>query len=167
MIMKKLVIYRHAKSSWAEPFLDDHRRPLAERGLRDAPRMAQRLKKKNIQPDYMLSSDAERAKTTALITAENLEYSPNKINFTSELYHASSSHILKTIRHIPNSKNIAFVFGHNPGLNDLVERLGGEIDNLPTCGQFGFIFETDSWEEISPSNARVWFFDFPKNQIGN
>ncbi|WP_186758403.1 SixA phosphatase family protein [Echinicola salinicaeni] len=165
--MKKLVIYRHAKSSWAEPFLEDHKRPLAERGLRDAPRMAQRLKRKNIKPDYILSSDAERAKTTALITAENMDYAQGDVNLTNKLYLASSNHILKTIRHIPDSKKTAFIFGHNPGLNDLIENLGGEIDNLPTCGQFGFIFETDSWEKIGPSNAKVWFFDFPKNQTGN
>ena len=48
--MKKLVIIRHAKSSWDDPFLNDHDRPLAERGLKDAPKMAKRLKKEKIHP---------------------------------------------------------------------------------------------------------------------
>jgi len=164
MPMKKLVIYRHAKSSWDKPFLEDHKRPLADRGLRDAPRMAERLKSNGISPDFILSSDAERAKSTALITAEHLDFPKNKISFTNQLYHASSSQILKTIRNIPNNKDIAFVFGHNPGLNDVIEDLGGNIENLPTCGQFGFTFDVDEWEKISPQNANIWFYDYPKRK---
>ncbi|MBD8491216.1 histidine phosphatase family protein [Echinicola sp. CAU 1574] len=162
--MKKLVIYRHAKSSWDTPYLDDHARPLAERGLRDAPRMAQRLKKKKIFPDYMLSSDAERAKSTALITAENLHFPKEKIMLNRQLYHASSYSILQCLHQIPNTNNVAFIFGHNPGFNELIEDLGGTIDNLPTCGQFGFTFNTEHWKNISPANASFWFVDYPKKE---
>ncbi|GAB3648953.1 hypothetical protein GCM10028791_13630 [Echinicola sediminis] len=165
--MKKLIFYRHAKSSWDNPFLDDHKRPLAERGLRDAPRMAERLKKKNISPDHMLSSDAERAKATALITADHLGFPKAKVAYTNQLYHASSNQILKTVRNLPNSKDIAFVFGHNPGLNDIIDDLGGDIENLPTCGQFGFTFDVDDWDKIAADNAKVWFYDFPKNKANN
>ncbi|QDH81424.1 histidine phosphatase family protein [Echinicola soli] len=160
--MKSLIIYRHAKSSWDDPYMNDHQRPLAIRGLRDAPRMAQRLKKRGISPDYFISSDAERAKVTAYITAENLHFPKNNVELTAVLYHASASSILKTVQNIPNDKHAALVFGHNPGFNELIETLGGEIDNLPTCGQFGFIFEVDDWEAIGPENATVWFVDYPK-----
>ncbi|MDN3670004.1 histidine phosphatase family protein [Echinicola jeungdonensis] len=162
--MKNLIICRHAKSSWDDPFLDDHKRPLAKRGIRDAPRMAQRLKDRNIIPDLMVSSGAERAKATALAAAEILQYPEEKISFTDELYHASSGSILRTIRHSPVDVNTLFIFGHNPGLNDLIEDLGGNIDNLPTCGQFGFQFETNTWNEVGRFNAKAWFFDFPKNK---
>jgi phosphohistidine phosphatase len=162
--MKKLIIIRHAKSSWDDPFLNDHERPLSERGYRDAPQMAQRLKKKEIYPDAMLSSDAERAKTTALITAENLHFPKEKILFTNQLYHASASSIFEEIRKTKNDIKTLFVFGHNPGFNDLIDKLGGEIDNLPTSGQFGFKFDVDAWDEISPKKAKVWFFDYPKNK---
>ncbi|AWW29791.1 histidine phosphatase family protein [Echinicola strongylocentroti] len=162
--MKNLIIYRHAKSSWEDPYLDDHLRPLAERGLRDAPRMAQRLKKGGISPDHFLSSDAERAKATAYITAENLHFPKNEIVLAPVLYHASANTILKTIQNIPNHKHTALVFGHNPGFNELIWKLGGQIDNLPTCGQFGFIFDADNWKEIGQKNAKVWFVDYPKKQ---
>ena len=161
--MRNLLIYRHAKSLWDNPFLSDHARPLAERGLRDAPQMAQRLKRKKIFPDLILSSDAERAKATALITAENLHFPRERIEFTPKLYHASASTILSLIQQTQDDINTLFVFGHNPGLNDLVELLGGIIDNLPTCGQFGFNFETGHWTNISQHNAKGWFFDYPKN----
>jgi phosphohistidine phosphatase len=160
--MKKLVIIRHAKSDWGDPYLDDHSRPLAERGLRDAPKMAQRLKKRGIYPDEMLSSDAERAKATALITAENLKFAKEDIRFTPALYHASAHSIFAEIKKAKDPVNILFVFGHNPGLNGLISLLGGKIDNLPTSGQFGFTFDTDSWKDVSAKNAEVWFFDYPK-----
>ena len=160
--MKKLVIIRHAKSAWDDPFLSDHARPLAERGFRDAPRMAQRLKKKEIFPDAMLSSDAERAKSTALITAENLHFPKEKIQLTDKLYHASAHGILNEIKKTKKDINTLFIFGHNPGFNELISHLGGAIDNLPTSGQFGFQLEIDDWAEISPKKAKVWFFDYPK-----
>jgi phosphohistidine phosphatase len=52
--------------------------------------------------------------------------------------------------------------GHNPCLNDLIWKFGGEIDNLPTAGQFGFKFNVKGWEEINAKNAKFWFFDYPK-----
>ncbi|RZS96604.1 SixA phosphatase family protein [Cecembia calidifontis] len=162
--MKKLVLIRHAKSSWDDPFLNDHERPLAERGLRDAPRMAQRLKKKEIFPDAIISSDAARAKSTALIFAENLHFPKEKIKFTETLYMASASNILNEIKKSKKDIKTLFVFGHNPGFNDLIDKLGGDIDNLPTTGEFGFKFDVDDWEEISKKNAKVWFFDYPKRK---
>lgn len=164
--MKKLLLYRHAKSSWDDPLLHDHQRPLAHRGLRDAPFMAQKLKKKGISPDFILSSDAARAKATALITAENLHFPKGKIEFTPGLYHASARSILSLIRDTDNKHGVLFLFGHNPGLNEVIEFLGGEIDNLPTCGQFGFTFNSENWSEVSPENATVWFFDYPKSKAG-
>lgn len=162
--MKKLVLIRHAKSSWDNPFLDDHKRPLAERGLRDAPRMAQRLKRLLIQPDALISSDAERAKNTTLITAEGLHFPKEKIHFTRDLYHASAGEIIRVIRSCSDQIDCLFLFGHNPGFNDLVWEMGFEIDNLPTSGQFGIEFEVDSWSEVSAKNAKKWFFDYPKKR---
>jgi phosphohistidine phosphatase len=163
--MKKILLIRHAKSDWEDPFLNDHERPLSLRGLRDAPLMAQRLVKKNIMPDLIISSDANRAKTTALITAENLYYPKSNIQFTSDLYHASATTLLAEIKNTPADVETLFLIAHNPGLNDLIELLGGEIDNLPTCGQYGFIFEVDSWSSIDRKNAIKWLLDFPKNKV--
>lgn len=160
--MKKLVIVRHAKSSWDDPFLNDHARPLAERGLKDAPKMAQRLKKEKVYPDAILSSDAERAKATALITAEVLDFPKQDIVFKHGLYLASAASLLTEIKKTDDEVKTLFIFGHNPGLNDLISKLGGDIDNLPTSGQFAFKFDVKKWEDISSKNAKVWFFDYPK-----
>lgn len=162
--MKKLIFVRHAKSDWGDPFSPDHKRPLSLRGLRDAPFMAQKLKKKNISLDLILSSDAKRAEATALITAENLHFPKSQIKFSPNLYHASSHTLLLEIKKIQDEHETVFLIGHNPGLNDIIELLGGDLDNLPTCGQFGFTFKSESWSEIRPENAEVWFFDYPKNK---
>lgn len=76
--MKHLYLIRHAKSSWSNPLLDDFERPLNQRGKNDAPLMAKILLEKQIFPDFLLSSPAKRAKTTAEIFAEQL-------NFTSDI----------------------------------------------------------------------------------
>ena len=57
-----------------------------------------------------------------------------------------------------------FIFGHNPGLNELIWLLGGKLDNLPTCGQYGFTFEVPSWNAIDRENATTWFYDYPKKK---
>lgn len=126
--------------------------------------MAQRLKKKAIFPDAIISSDAERAKATALITAENLHFPKEKISWRPDLYHASARTILKEISQTEDQLDLLFLFGHNPGLTELVNLLGEDLDNLPTCGQFGFTFNTDHWADISAENAKMWFYDYPKNK---
>lgn len=162
--MKKIILIRHAKSSWDSPWLNDHDRPLAERGLDDAPKMAKRLKKRGIQPDLILSSTALRAVETAKIIAKELGYSKDKIVLESGLFHASPHSILKYIRMQKDSINSVLVFGHNPGLNDLITFLGGDLENLPTAGQFGFKVKSEHWADLKPETAEVWFFDYPKKK---
>lgn len=160
--MKKIILIRHAKSSWDNPWLNDHDRPLAERGLNDAPKMAKRLKKRGISPDLILSSTALRALDTAKFAAKELDYPKDKIVLESGLFHASPHSILKTIRMQKDSHNTILVFGHNPGLNDLITYLGGDIENLPTAGQFGFKLKSEHWADLKPETAETWFIDFPK-----
>jgi phosphohistidine phosphatase len=127
--------------------------------------MAKRLKEKNIIPDLILSSTAKRAQQTAEITAKSLGLSQSIISFEANLYHASPKEILNQIKMISDqSIETLIVVGHNPGFNDLIEYLGGSIENLPTAGQFGFKLAVQKWHEISPEKAEVWFFDYPKKE---
>ena len=162
--MKKIILIRHGKSAWDRPWLADHDRPLAERGLNDVPKMAKRLKKKGIIPDVILSSSALRTVDTAKITAEILGFPEEDIVFEENLYHASVSTMLKYIHKQKNSKNVLFLIGHNPGLNELIAHLGGKIDNLATSGQFGFQLDSDHWEDVFPKKVKVWFWDYPKRK---
>lgn len=162
--MKKLILIRHAKSAWDDPSLSDHDRPLAERGLQDAPKMAKRLIKRRIQADLLVSSTALRAKETAKFIAEELRYPKDKILLESSLYHASSHSILKYLRAQHDRHDTILIFGHNPGFTDLANYLGAELDNLPTCGQFGVGIKSEHWADLKPETVEEWFVDFPKKK---
>ena len=72
--MKTQLVLRHAKSSWNDPALDDHERPLNKRGRRDAPRMGELVREYGLIPDVVISSDAVRARLTAEAVAEAARY---------------------------------------------------------------------------------------------
>jgi phosphohistidine phosphatase len=163
--MKKIILIRHAKSAWDDPSLSDHERPLAERGQRDAPKMAKRLKDRGIHADLILSSTALRAKETAQITAQELKYPNDQLVLEPSLFHASPHSILKYLRSQKDQYNTILIFGHNPGFTDLATFLGGDIDNLPTAGQFGFKLKSEHWADLKPETVESWFFDYPKKQI--
>ncbi|UJP66879.1 SixA phosphatase family protein [Mongoliitalea daihaiensis] len=160
--MKKLVLVRHAKSSWDNPTLSDHARPLASRGLRDAPLMGKRIKNNSILPDLIISSDAERAKETAFVFGEILKYPKEKIVLTKNLYHAATFEIISVIRSVSSDVEVLFIFGHNPGMNELMWKMGGKLDNLPTTGIFAVNATITDWKDFETSKVEFWFEDYPK-----
>lgn len=162
--MKELILVRHGKSAWDNLLLSDHDRPLAPRGIRDIPVMAHRLMARGISPDYFLSSTALRAKETAFQTAKILKFPAEKIVLTKALYHASPQNILDLIHSIPNEYHTALFFGHNPGFNDLIDKLGEDLHNLPTSGQYGFQADISSWVEFGKKTCSSFFFDYPKKK---
>ena len=83
--MKTLFLIRHAKSSWDDTALPDKDRPLNDRGRRDAPKMGERLAKRDVKPSLILSSPAVRALRTAEIIAKKLDYR-RKIVVNERLY---------------------------------------------------------------------------------
>ena len=94
-IGKEILLVRHAKSSWDDPYLDDHDRPLNERGLRNAPDMGKRLQGLGIRTDAWISSTALRAITTAEILAEQVGFPIDQIQRSKDLYHASATELLR------------------------------------------------------------------------
>lgn len=160
--MKKIILLRHAKSAWDHPWLTDFERPLAERGLRDAPQMAASLKNRGISVDRICSSTAQRAKQTACITAAVLGFPEAKIHWDKSLYHASETHLLTFIQSQPDQIQTLILVGHNPGLTDLINLLGVKLDNLPTSGQLAFSLATTHWRELSRETCSFAWWDSPK-----
>lgn len=163
--MKTLYIIRHAKSSWDNPGQPDFERGLNDRGKRDAPRMGKRLKEKEIHPHVMLSSPAKRAYATAKRIAKVLNYPKKSIKTESQLYHAGEDVLLSSVQSINDKHEIAFLFGHNPGLTEFVNALAETdpgIDNIPTCGIVAFKLAVDSWKQVTWHSAKLAFFDYPK-----
>lgn len=84
--MKTVYLIRHAKSSWKNPELDDYKRPLNSRGKKNAREMGERLARAGINPDFMVSSPAKRARSTARRIARAIGYSKKDIVYNRDLY---------------------------------------------------------------------------------
>jgi phosphohistidine phosphatase len=166
--MKKLYVIRHAKSSWDDVLLSDFDRPLNERGEKDAPRMAKRLKEKSVFPDVVLSSTANRALSTCLVFCSKLDFSKEKIQKEKKLYHASENQIFEILRNIKDlndDEEVVLVFGHNPGLTEFCNSLLNEdIHNVPTCGIVACTLQINSWKEIKTGCGHLDFIDYPKRK---
>jgi phosphohistidine phosphatase len=145
--MRRLLILRHAKSSWDEPHLDDHDRPLNARGKRDAPRIGKLLHRERILPDRIVSSTAVRARRTAETVAEACGYD-GEIAFTQKLYGADSDDCLAVLSEMHDEDGTVMLVGHNPCLEDLVARLAGRAERMPTAALAVFALPVDSWREV-------------------
>ena len=161
----RLTLFRHAKSSWNNPGLADHDRPLSKRGRRDAPVMGARLAARGARPSAILSSTAKRALSTAKRVAEALDYPIEEIRSSRRLYFAGTHQILRFIMEQPAEWPEIIVVGHNPGFTDLANLLLPELrlDNLVTAGCVAMDFPADDWSEISQVRAKLLYWDYPKN----
>ncbi len=163
--MKTLYLMRHAKSSWKDPSLADHQRPLNPRGEKAAPRMGKRLKKKGVELDVIFSSDAKRAMQTAAAMADVLGLPPNDIRPDPKLYNAEPDAIFKAVNQFDDQWENVMVVAHNPRITDLANRFYSEpIANIPTAGMVELRFDAPSWRKIDRNN--LWFatVDFPKRK---
>ena len=159
--MKTLLLLRHAKSDWDDTSLKDFDRPLAKRGKRDAPRIGKELRKRGVECDLIVSSPAARAKATieAVARAAGLNL---PIGFDDSIYGASSAELIKLVRHLPESKSCILLVGHNPGFEDLVARLSGRSERMPTAALACIKFDTARWEDVNDGEGKLEWFITPK-----
>ena len=148
--MKTLLVLRHAKSSWNDPAVEDHERPLNGRGTRDAPRMGQLVHELGLAPDTIISSDAVRARVTAAAVADAFGFA-GEIRLERRLYLATPSDIITVLRSVPVSAATAMIVGHNPGLEQLVERLTAEANELPTAALVQISLPIERWRDLKLS----------------
>ncbi len=162
--MKKLYVTRHAKSDWGHEGLQDIDRPLNQRGYEDAYRMCSSLKKKNHQPELIVSSPATRAISTAFIFARAFSYPEEKVLIIRDIYEATSDVLKEQIKKFSDKYSVIMLFGHNPGLTRLFnEASDSDIDNLPTCGVMLLEFDTDAWKNVFNQPGKSVFSEFPKD----
>jgi len=126
--MHALYLLRHAKSSWADPSLPDHERPLAPRGRRDAKLVAEHLRLVRSEPELVLCSPAARTRETLELLRPALGSST--VSVEEHLYAASSEELLARIRAVPETVASVMLIGHNPGLHRLAIALASAGDDL-------------------------------------
>lgn len=165
--MRTLYLVRHAKSSWGNPGLRDHDRPLNERGLHDAPKMARLLVEQGVQPDLLVSSPAKRALSTALFFAEAFKIEAEEVRREPNIYEAFPQEILRIVSQLPESANTVLLFGHNPTFTEVANRFAEDdfLDNVPTCGIVKITSSAATWKEFYEGNSKLAACFFPKEVL--
>jgi phosphohistidine phosphatase len=165
--MKRLYLLRHAKSSWDEPMLADHDRPLAPRGRRAAKVMAEHLRRRAIAPELVLCSPSRRTRQTLKRLAPVLGKDAD-VQIEPELYAAPARDLLEVLHVVPDEVESVMLIGHNPGIQDLALSLasaGSEVPRLrskfPTAA-LATLELNGTWRELAPGGAELVSFVKPK-----
>ena len=154
--MRRLLLARHAKSSWSDPALRDHDRPLNSRGRGAAPKIAAALRDADLLPDLVYSSTSARTRETWARMEPDLGGNAI-VEFLPELYLASAGGMLAVIQSAPPGVSTLMLLGHNPGTHALAVGLAGQGDRedllemrakFPTGAVAVIDFPCDAWSEI-------------------
>ena len=146
--MKTLLLLRHAKSSWKQPEMNDHDRPLNKRGKKEAPKVGKYLKENDLVPDLILSSTARRAHDTAQTVAEECGFE-GQIDLYQDLYLSDTASYLDILHCLPDDARRVLVVGHNPDLDELLTLLTDVTDHMTTAALAVVNLPISSWQELS------------------
>ena len=169
--MRQLLLLRHAKSTWDDPRLSDHARPLNARGRRAAADMAQAMRELRLSPDIVLVSSARRTLQTleALTPFED----GSLVEPMDDLYLAPYPKLLEMLRGVPQTARSVLLIGHNPGLHELgLALLGPEpvltpsarrlTEAYPTAALAEFVIASP-WHLLEPGGGRLVRFLAPRD----
>lgn len=149
--MRRLLLLRHAKSSWDDPNLSDHARPLNARGRQAADSVRATLHEAGLRPDLVLVSSARRT----LQTLEALgSWAPAPaVEPMDALYLAGPEAILDVLRQVEDRAGCVLLIGHNPGLHEAATRLAGPGSDAPAQRRLADGFPTATLAEFEVGSA--------------
>jgi phosphohistidine phosphatase len=169
--MKTILLLRHAKSDWSDPGLPDFDRPLAKRGLKDAPYMGEVLALFDCVPDKILASPALRARQTTEMVAQACGYKES-IQWEDSFYGGNSEDLMVALQHLPNSMERAMLVGHNPTMEETAATLLSMTVysewneawsiRIPTAGLICLEVDITDWATLEPGDAILRWFLIPK-----
>ena len=150
---RQLVLVRHAKAGEG---VVDRDRPLANRGVAEAPAIGRWLAARRIAPDRVVVSPARRARQTWELAAAELGPTAEPV-FDDRVYRSTAEDLLEVVRETPSEITTLAIVGHNPGIQDLAILLDDErgddagrrdlTTKYRTSGVAVFDV-TDSWAEV-------------------
>jgi phosphohistidine phosphatase len=149
--MKTLLILRNARSRSKDLNLSDHDRPLDELGKDDALNMGKLIKYKDLVPDFIISSTALRAKTTAEIVAKACEYKGD-IVLDNSLYEAKPEDYLAIIETLSDRHSSLLLVGHNPTIEETIQMLTDPSDDkivMPSCALAHLSVPIKIWSDLT------------------
>jgi phosphohistidine phosphatase len=174
MPMLRLMLLRHAKSSWTDPGRDDRDRPLSARGLKAAPAIGAFMRKEKLVPDLVLCSPARRARDTWKLAAEALKAAPKLIVDDTIYDFGNGGRLLDSLRHKGNGAKSVLLVGHNPSLERLARRLIGKADQAtkdriakkyPTGALAVLEFKIADWKAVKDGEGHLVSFTRPKDVL--
>jgi phosphohistidine phosphatase len=133
--------------------------------MQTAPFIGELIAEKGWQPDEILSSPAERAKQTATL-AKQAGHLSAKLNFDEKIYEASHFQLRDVIQGVSDKVERLLLVGHNPGLENLVRFLTGEMHSVPTAALIKITLTVDSWSETEEGRGKLDDFIKPKDEMG-
>lgn len=173
--MRQLLLLRHAKSSWDDPSLPDHARPLNPRGRRAAHAMAEAIAELGLAPDVVLVSSARRTLQTLEALRGLVLESGTLVEPLDSLYLAPWRALLDLVQRVPETARSVMIVGHNPGLHDLALALAGPAglaaggpeaarlaEGYPT-GALAEFAVASPWRQLEPGGGRLLRFLAPRD----
>ena len=159
--MKKLLLLRHAKSSWDDARLADFDRPLNGRGRKAAPLVGDLMRERRLRPDLIISSPAARARETVALVLEASGIK-TELRYDERIYEATAGQLLAVINGVEDDKQEVMLVGHNPGFENLLERLTTESLRVPTAALARVVLDADRWDEAGARGGRLEWLLKPK-----
>lgn len=164
--MKQILLMRHAKSSWEDSGLKDFDRPLANRGLHDAPMMGEFIRKAGVKPGMVISSTAERARQTTELSADTARLGEGKITWNEQLYYGGVNDYIKAIQGASDDSERIMLVGHNPLMETTAGILAGAETKvavrMPTAALVCLQSFAESWNFITPGSCQIKWMMIPK-----
>lgn len=146
--MLTLILMRHAKSSWDDPTVADHDRPLNRRGKEAARRMGAWLVEQGLAIDAVLCSTAVRAQETWRRMAKEFA-TPPPMRSVAELYLCEAPSFAPILATTESSVRSLLVIGHNPGLEDWLAVLVGKHEKFPTAAVAVIDVPIKDWSQLT------------------
>lgn len=162
---RRLTLLRHGQAQPMDSCPEDFERALTRRGTIEAREMASRIVHRNLIPDLILVSPAERAWATASIVAETCELDAKQIQCARELYLATPESTWRLLNRRDAALKHILICGHNPGLSRLASRFGPKPQprDLPTAGMATALWHNAQWATLQPEMAASCELDDPES----
>ena len=170
LLVKTVLLLRHAKSSWDHPTLTDRLRPLSPRGRKAAPRVGSYMARNGLIPNRVLCSPARRAVETWEMVSEQID-DPVEVEVRDDLYHASPGGLLAILQDLPDTEDSVLLVGHNPTFEELALELAGagqaeplmEVGRKYPTGALAIIeFSVDNWSHVREGTGYLRAFIRPR-----
>jgi phosphohistidine phosphatase len=163
--VRRIYLLRHAKSSWDDPELEDHDRPLSRRGERAAALVAAHLRERGELPSLVLCSSSLRTRQTLAYLLVDALDGELEIRIEPGLYAAGAGSLLARVQAVPDIAPSVLVIAHNPGLQELALALAGgdeRLARMPTGALATLEVPAERWSELRNGSAGLAGYVVPR-----